>query len=256
MTLTLLALSVLPVLLLLFIIYRQDKYEKEPLGLLLKVFFVGCFCALPAIVMELGLNLVPVGNAFTQCLYNGFCVAGFSEELCKLLLLTAVVWHNSNFNEYFDGIVYAVFLSLGFACVENVMYVFGEESIAESLSVGAVRALLSVPAHFLFAVIMGYHFSLAKFDPSRRRSHYAKALLYPLLLHGTFDALLLLVDLLGTDNSRGVADPYFSSLLFTAFIVFDIAMWRWGIRRIKQLQKRSQEQDFDRQDPFKNFQWE
>ena len=67
-----------------------------------------------------------------------------------------VIWRNKNFNEPFDGIVYACFIGLGFAGIENIMYVFGNDTVGGALTTGVMRALLSVPGHFLFAVIMGY----------------------------------------------------------------------------------------------------
>jgi RsiW-degrading membrane proteinase PrsW (M82 family) len=98
---------------------------------------------------------------------------------------------------------------------------------------------------------MGYHLSLAKFDPSNQRRHLLHALLYPVLLHGTYDALLMVSDNLG-DSGLGMV---VSGVLMVAFIVFDVMMWRWGMRRIKRMQERSREQDFDRTNPFDGFTW-
>lgn len=240
--------AVLPVLLLLWFIYRKDKQNPEPVGRLLLTFFVGCLSVVPAIVMEMVMGAFNPGTPVLGGLYNGFAVAGFSEELCKLLLLLLVIWRSPHFDEYFDGIVYAVFLSLGFACVENVMYV---TSGNDMMQVALMRGLLAVPAHFLFAVTMGYYVSLAKFDPAGRRRHLACALLFPMLLHGTYDALLMVSDGLG-DSGLGML---VSGVLMIVFIVFDVTMWRWGLRRIKRMQERSQEQDCDRQNPFEGFTW-
>ena len=245
--------AVLPVVLLLFFIYRKDKLNPEPLGKLLLTFFVGCLSVLPASIME-GLLVPMVPSDETMPVLNGlltgYVVAGFSEELCKLLLLMLVIWRSRHFDEYFDGIVYAVFLSLGFACVENISYVMGGD---DSMSIAITRGLLAVPAHFLFAVTMGYYLSLAKFDPAGRRSHLLKALFFPVLLHGTYDALLMVSDNLeGVESALSVV---ISGALFILFVVFDIKMWRWGLKRIKRLQERSQEQDCDRLRPFDGFTW-
>ena len=159
MAILLLALSVLPVILLLIYIYRKDKYEKEPIGLLI----LSCLGGMIAIPLDLALvTLIESMIYSSSTFFSAFFEAGLCEELCKFVILFLIIWWNKNFNEYMDGIVYAVFVGLGFACVENVLYVF-EGGIAT----GIVRALLSVPAHFLFAVVMGYFFSLAKFDCSR-----------------------------------------------------------------------------------------
>lgn len=244
---TLVLITILPVILLLWFVYKRDYIAKEPVGLLVLLFAVGCLSTFPATVMEsllmVGCPDVPVLSG----LYRGFVVAGFSEELCKLVLLAMVVWRGRNFNEYFDGIVYAVFVSMGFACVENFLYVFGQASYGESLSTGLMRALLAVPAHFLFAVTMGYHLSFAKFDSLAKWKHLFYALFIPVLLHGTYDALLMIPETLNM--------PIIATALFVLFVFFDIKMWQWGMKRIRQLQILSKQQDFDRKDPFRDFIW-
>lgn len=245
----LLVCAILPVVVLMWFIYRKDRLSPEPVGKLLITFFVGCLSVLPAMFLESGLNAFQPSHPVVGGLYQGFVVAAFSEELCKLALLMLVIWRSPHFDEYFDGIVYAVYLSLGFACVENVLYVFGSTA---ALYTAFMRGLLAVPAHFLFAVTMGYHLSLAKFDPAHRRRHLAAALLYPILLHGTYDALLMVSDNLQTELS-GVLLP---GLMMLLFIIFDIQMWRWGMRRIKRMQERSKEQNFDRSNPFDGFSWD
>lgn len=245
--------AVLPVVLLLWFVYRKDKVNPEPLGKLLLTFFVGCLSVVPASLMES--VLMPLGPSAETApvlngLFNGYVVAGFSEELCKLLLLLWVIWRSRHFDEYFDGVVYAAFLSLGFACVENIGYVLGG---ADPMGTALMRGLLAVPAHFLFAVTMGYYVSLAKFDPAGRRGHLWKALLYPVLLHGTYDALLMVSsNLEGSDSGLAMG---VCGVLFIVFVVFDIRMWRWGLRRIKRMQERSKEQDCNRLRPFDGFVW-
>ncbi len=245
--------AILPVLLLLWFIYRKDKQNPEPLGKLILTFFVGCLSVVPAGLLESFLmswapsaETTPVLNG----IFDGYCVAGFSEELCKLLLLLWVIWRSPHFDEYFDGIVYAVYLSLGFACVENIGYVMGGE---DPMGTALMRGVLAVPAHFLFAVTMGYYVSLAKFDPAGRTGHLVKALIFPLLLHGTYDALLMV-----SDNLRGSGSTVSTGLtvlLFIVFIIFDVRMWKWGLKRIKRLQERSREQGFNRLRPFDGFTW-
>ena len=245
--------AVLPVLLLLFFIYRKDRLNPEPLGKLILTFFVGCLSVIPAGLMEsLLMPLAPSAEAMPVAngVFDGYLVAGVSEELCKLLLLLWVIWRSPHFDEYFDGIVYAAFLSLGFACVENIGYVMGGE---DPMSTALMRGVLAVPAHFLFAVTMGYYVSLAKFDPAGRRGHLWKAFLYPMLLHGTYDALLMVsTNLRGSDSllSTGI-----TVVLFVIFVIFDVKMWRWGLKRIKRLQERTSEQDYDRMRPFDGFTW-
>ena len=249
--------AVLPVVVLLFFIYKKDKYQPEPLGKLVLTFFVGCLSVIPAVLLEAAIMLFAPNAEVAPVLsglYNGYLVAGFSEELCKLLLLLWVIWRSPQFDEFFDGIVYAAYLSLGFACVENIGYVLSGD---DQLMTALFRGILAVPAHFLFAVTMGYYVSLAKFDPEHRGKHLWKAVLIPMLLHGTYDALLMVSESLGSaygeENSTVII---VCAVLFVVFLVFDIKMWRWGLKRIKRMQERSQEQGFDRMHPFDGFTWD
>lgn len=249
--------AVVPVIVLLFFIYRKDKYQPEPLGKLILTFFVGCLSVIPAALME---NVIMVAAPSAEYMpvlngvFTGYLVAGMSEELCKLLLLLLLIWKSPHFDEFFDGIVYAAYLSLGFACVENIMYVFqGDDQMVTALA----RGLLAVPAHFLFAVTMGYYVSLAKFDSREKGGYLFKAFFYPMLLHGTYDALLMV----SSNLTNGMAEEStiiggICLILFIIFIVFDIKLWRKGLKRIKKMQERSKEQDFDRLKPFDNFTWD
>lgn len=249
--LILLCAAVLPVLILLFAIYKADKINKEPIGKLIVVFLCGAMTTVPASFMEVLLQEFQPDGALLGGLYKGFCVAGFSEELVKLLVLFLLVWNSRHFDEYFDGIVYAVYVSLGFACVENVMYVFSGETYSVSMATAATRAVLSVPGHFLFAVMMGYYFALAKFAPNRRGKYMLYAFVVPVFFHGTFDALLMVPDGMEDGGLKWVV----TSALFVVFILFDIKMWKRGMRRIRHLQQLSEEQGEEYRNVFEGFKW-
>ena len=252
MNLILIGIAILPVIILLVFIYRKDKYAHEPIGLVMKALFAGALSAIPAIILESLVSnfyMPSESRVIAYGVYNGFAVAGACEELSKLALLALVIWRRPEFDEYFDGIVYAAFVALGFAGVENIMYVFNNESFSAAISTGMVRAIISVPAHFLFGVMMGYFFSLAKFDRQHRSQNLFKAFLIPMLLHGSFDALLFISD--GFNHFILV-----SSVLMFVFIIFDIKLWKWSLRRINRLQEWSKEQSFDRTHPFDNFTWD
>ena len=126
-------LAILPVIVLASYIYKKDKYEKEPLSMLILAFFLGIL-AIPMDVLLVGIinKIIPGTTVF----YNAFFEAGIPEELCKWALFMFIIWRNKNFNEFFDGIVYACFIGLGFACVENMMYVFGSESFGDAFNTG------------------------------------------------------------------------------------------------------------------------
>ena len=251
----LLALAVLPVIILGIVVYRQDKYQREPLGKLLKAFFFGALSIIPAFFMEQFLSYFTPGIPGIDGIFQGYIVAGCSEEFWKLAMLTLAIWRSREFDEYFDGIVYACFVSLGFACFENIGYVFGQESYITALHTGWARAIMSVPGHFFFGVMMGYYFALAKFQPAHKWSNLFKAFFVPMLMHGTFDALLMIPESLAEDGGYTWLAQSISGVLFIVFIIFDIKLWKWGIRRIKRLQELSQQQDFDRNKPFDNFTW-
>ena len=239
MSILLLALSLFPVVFLLVYIYRQDKYEKEPIGLLIRAFIGGMIC----IPLDLLLVSLVHGVYYTEgVFYSAFIEAGLCEELCKFVILFLTIWWNKNFNEYMDGIVYAAFVGLGFACVENVLYVFGagSESFGNGISTGIVRALLSVPGHFLFAVIMGYFFSMAKFNEGGRIGYLLAGLFGAVLAHGLFDWLLMI---------ESILNPIFGLVFFALFIWGDIRLWKIGVRYIRRLQESSQFKDNNGLDP-------
>ena len=223
MALLLLGISILPVILLLLYIYKQDKYEKEPIGMLLLAFVGG--------VVSIFLDLILVGiiNGIwysDTVFYSAFMEAGFPEELCKFIILFLFFWWNKNFNEYMDGIVYATFVSLGFACLENILYVFDS-----GFGTGVMRAIISVPGHFLFGVLMGYFISLAKFDKSNSLIYLILSVLVPGIVHGLFDWLLMVTDTMGTGGQF---------VILAIFIVGDIILWIAGVRSIRKHRENSQ----------------
>lgn len=238
----LLGISILPVILLLVYVYSKDKYEKEPIIMLIKGMLFGALSTIPAIFME---QVVSMSNVFKGAmpvaagLFDGFCVAGICEEISKLALLWLCVWNSRHFNEYFDGIVYSTCIALGFACVENIGYVFSPGNFAEQLHTGIMRAFLSVPGHFLFGVVMGYYFALAKFEGNTHRNLWM-AFFIPMLLHGTFDALLMIPEYLGKGTE------IFGVIFFLAFLWFDLHLWKIGNRRLIDLQQKSHYQNTNR----------
>lgn len=218
----LLFVSLAPVFIVAFYVYYRDKYEKEPIKLLLLSLILGGLTPIPVIFLEeylMGVGSMHTGYA--KAFWDGFVVAAFSEELFKWLVFMLLIWRNKNFNEKMDGIVYAVFISLGFAAVENLLYVFGAE---DGHSVGLVRAITAVPAHALFGIAMGFHFGLARFSKSGGGNLMA-SLLVPIILHGIYDFLLM-------------AEKPFLLLVFVVYVVF---LWIFGFRRIK---KHVQESEF------------
>jgi len=179
--------SLAPVLIILFYIYFRDKYDKEPLGLLLKALLMGIVIIVPVIFIErLLMNLMPQSSKVAAAAYHAFVVAGSTEELFKFLALYLLVWKSPSFDEKFDGIVYAVFVSLGFAGVENVLYVMDG-----GMQTALTRALTAVPAHAIFGITMGYYLGIAHMYKELQGPYLARALLVPILLHGIYDFILM-----------------------------------------------------------------
>ena len=241
----LLFLSVLPAALLIIFIYRQDKYQKEPFKSLFKAFFGGMLSVVFTIVtvriIDYTIGLIPYLNQ--TVFYDSFITAGIPEELCKFLVFMIFIWNDKNFDEYFDGIVYASFISLGFATVENIMYV-----MPGGIGTGIVRALISVPAHFLFGVILGYFLSLAKFNSDKKGRYIIIGLLIAMAAHGLFDWLLMFSDRIG---------GALSSFVYTFFIAGDVMLWRLGIRLIKKHQNNSlmQAQEVTTENEYDQIDW-
>lgn len=187
--LTLLAVAIAPGIAISIFIYRQDKYDNEPIKLLLKCFVAGMISAVPAVILSATLQHVLEVNSGGFTLEVGiyaFGVVGFSEELSKFAMVMFFAYYNKAFDEPFDGIVYAVMVSMGFATLENVLYTFGY-----GIGTGVVRMFTAVPAHATFAVIMGYYLGLAKFKPGRRMQYFMLALAGAILFHGAYDFFLM-----------------------------------------------------------------
>ncbi len=226
-----LSLSVLPVLILGIYVYRKDKFNKEPIGMIIKAFCGGILSIPIALFFDSVVeNIIPGEGAF----YNAFFQAGITEESAKWLIFMIFIWKNRHFDEYIDGIVYACFISLGFACVENILYVFSTETFTSALGTGFMRGVLAVPAHFLFAVLMGYYLAMAKFG-GHTVFNLALSLIFPILAHGIYDFLLMFTDTL---EQAGLEFLIFA--IFVVFIYFDIKLWKIGIRRIMRMMDRTQ----------------
>lgn len=179
--------AIAPTLAILFYIYIKDKYEKEPKTLALKGLFFGIIISMPIVFTENILErFAPYGNTIYYAFFISFVVASFVEEAYKYIVLYFLIWKNKNFNEPFDGIVYGVFVSLGFAGVENILYVLNPKYGGIYTALG--RAIFSVPAHALFGLFMGYYMSINKFKI--KKYTIILSFVVPFFLHGIYDILL------------------------------------------------------------------
>lgn len=201
---------------LIYYFYARDKYEKEPRMLLLKSFIMGGGLVIPVLFVEMTLDVFNIAeNHILSAGYTAFIVAGLVEEAFKFLFFFLYIWRNREFNEMYDGIVYAVFISLGFATVENIAYV-----LSAGMTTAAVRAVTAVPAHALFAVAMGYYLGIAKFaGPQYRQKYIWKGFIVPVLLHGVYDFILL-------------SQKFYLLILFIPYMLY---LWKRGLRNVDEL---------------------
>jgi len=204
----------LPAILLWFYIWKKDT-QKEPTSWLVKAMLWGVAICIPVAIVESGIETLLFGlegkpSSLWGTTTLAFIVAALPEETFKLFALWMVLRKNPHFDERFDGIVYAVCVGLGFAAFENIMYVLGEE---DWLSTAIVRALLAVPGHYAFAILMGYYYSVYHFvDHSPKIA--ASVLLMPVLAHGTYDSLAM----------SGIVSPVVGGLSFFVLIYFCVKM--------------------------------
>ena len=216
-----LAAALLPAVVLFINIWNHDP-QPEPKSWLTRAVLYGIGICFPVALLEAGINEGLFGGEPTTLIgttIQAFFVAAIPEEGFKLLVLWLLLRHNPNFDEHFDGIVYAVCIGLGFATIENVSYVFaGGEKWA---SIAISRALFAVPGHYAFAVLMGYYYSVYHFvDHSRRTAAYI--LLIPVLAHGIYDALAL----------SSTVNIYVGAISFIVLIFFCTKMHKFARTKI------------------------
>lgn len=222
----LLAAALLPPFYLLWKVYKIDSIEREPIGLLAKVFVLGMVSTIPASIMEgIGGGILESifgtasGTVFNIFMY--FIVVAGSEEIVKYFSMKIPTWNNREFNYVFDGVVYSAAASLGFAAFENVLYVMGG-----GLLTAGVRAVTSIPVHCICGIYMGHYYGVAKSAEVAGHNEIVrrmkrKALLVPMLIHGFYDFVL-------SENN---------DLLILAFIIYVIAVYYFAIKDLNKYSK-------------------
>ncbi len=223
MTGILIFLACLPSIILLVFIYKVDKFNKEPIGLLIGLFSLGVIAVIPAIIIERILININFFQGFLGLVIEAFLIIALTEEYLKRMAVKLSAYKSKEYDERLDGIVYSVVASLGFATIENIMYVL---QYTDSLPlIWLTRALLSVPAHMLFGITMGYYLSMSKFcsNPVLAKRYIHLSLWVPVGFHGLYDVLAL------SGNA-------FFILLLLPLMIF---LWIYNIKRLKMYQKES-----------------
>ncbi|RIW28017.1 PrsW family intramembrane metalloprotease [Bacillus salacetis] len=198
-----------PGLALLSYFYLRDEFESEPVSFIVKTFMYGAVLTFPIMFLQYVLQAESIIDSPWM---NAYFSAGFLEEFFKWFILFFAVYQHVEFNDPYDGIIYGASVSLGFATVENILYL-----LAHGVEFAIGRALLPVSAHALFGVVMGYYLGKAKFagQQSKLKRIYV-SLFLPFALHGTYDFIL------GTGRNW-----------IFYMIPFMLFLWWTGIRKIK-----------------------
>lgn len=187
------ALAVAPGIAICLFIFYKDVYNREPKLNLIVSFILGCFAILPAMFFEQEFAYTSDGTVAGVAVFS-YAIVAFSEEFSKFLGLRLYSYNQKSFDEPLDGIVYGVMVSMGFATLENVMYVLKYAEIGLGYEVGLKRMFLSVPAHASFGVVMGYFVGKAKFDSKNSFMLMIAGLLAAIFFHGTYDFFLFVYE--------------------------------------------------------------
>lgn len=221
--------SLIPVFLILLIIYKLDILEKEPKKTLIFLLIGGCSSYLVVkFITSLFEQFLPFITSYNYDEFSvmliAFAAIAFIEEFSKYLILNIFTWKNKKFNEIYDGILYGVFISLGFAIVENYFYL-----IDADISTLITRCIFSVPAHACFGIIMGYYYGYAKYykstDFNSGRYLYNKycGFFIAMVLHGIYDYIL----------SSTFEYKVYIFLVFMLFMIIFIIFKIWELVKYK-----------------------
>ena len=212
--------------------YKKDKYMKEPLGNLFKAFAYGllsfpCFFFL----LFLFIPFFSEGDdaGFIQTILSIFCISAVPMEGAKLLFLWLLLRKNNYFNEHVDGIIYATFISLGFASLESLTFLSTEEGDAIEQTIGITRGLLSAPVNWFYGILMGYYYSLAKFSKTNKTKYALLAFIVPVVVHAAYDLLM---------SSAAYMEPLYEGIAFIVLLFLGYQAWKLGNKRIDQLLER------------------
>ncbi|MDO3409591.1 glutamic-type intramembrane protease PrsW [Saccharibacillus sp. CPCC 101409] len=217
LALSVLVAAVTPGVALLFYFYLKDKYDAEPLHLVVRVFLLGFLIVLPITIVQQGLMQAFGDNPYLFA----FGISSAVEEAFKWFVLLHFIYNHTEFDEPYDGILYAVAVSLGFATFENILYAF---TLKASFGALLIRGLLPVSGHAMFGVVMGYYMGRAKFAGSAQtRKFLALSLLLPFMWHGIYDTIL---------NTSGHYWLWY-------IIPFMVLMWYGGMDKVVKANNRS-----------------
>ncbi len=185
--------SILPIFIIAIYFYKKDVH-KEPIKLLQKLFISGILAGLLVIIISLIYNyLIPnyqtiTNNHFLNIFIYSFIFVSLIEEVSKWLMIYKISYHNQEYDEFYDIILYSIFVALGFACFENLLYNLPNNNVY----VAIVRGMTAIPAHVCYQTFMGYYLTLSKLYKNKKKFYITLSLIIPIILHGIYDLLLYL----------------------------------------------------------------
>lgn len=202
--------SLIPSLLWLWYFYRKDKYEPEPVRMIVKIFLLGCFSTLFAafgnealIRLSIDSNFFANNSPLKKSFIMYFMIIGPVEEMAKFLVLKLFVFNDRNFNEIMDGIIYGITVALGFAFIENIFYFYRVANYSgrfidpaqfqAGISTICLRAVTANIAHAIFTGIMGYYIAIARFSVEKSRRYIFSGVLYAVFIHGLYNFIITIV---------------------------------------------------------------
>ena len=219
-----LLITIIPSLLIVAFFVMSDRFP-EPTKEIIKIFFYGILMCFPAFYLNTSLMAVYAGTEIAESLISSFLSAAPVEEVLKFAVLYSLVYKMKDFNEPIDGIVYGVTVSLGFATLENIYYVYilYDNFDTSSQSLAILRSFSAIPAHAVFGATMGYFFM--KYSFVKKQNNLALSMVVPILLHGSYNFF---------------AHTYFIVSLLIVIISWIILIRAFSRLKKSQLQKKSE----------------
>ncbi|WP_096188601.1 glutamic-type intramembrane protease PrsW [Evansella halocellulosilytica] len=205
---SLIAVGLAPAVALLCFFYLKDEFEQEPIYMVIRSFIFGALLVFPILFIQYALQEEGYINHVWQ---EAFFYSSLIEEFLKWFIVVVAIYHHVHFNERYDGIVYATAVALGFASVENILYLF-----SNGLETAFFRAVFPVSSHALFGVVMGYYLGMAKFYPEKKYWYLIYSFLLPYILHSLYNLILL------------VQKDWIIYL-----VPFMVCLWIIGLRKVK-----------------------
>ncbi|TDQ41552.1 glutamic-type intramembrane protease PrsW [Aureibacillus halotolerans] len=210
--------------------YLHDKYESEPFSLVFKMFITGLLIVFPIMFLQYTMHHEII---ISSHVFEAFVETALLEEFSKWFVLYYMIYRHVEFDDYYDGIVYGVAVSLGFATLENILYLF-----ANGLDTAFGRALLPVSSHALYGVIMGYYLGRARFKTKASKMPWLlMSFMIPFLLHGVYDLIIL-----------SFADNWM--MMMIPFMTF---LWWLGLKKVKLANRRSRKRNLVFMNQSKRF---